>query len=178
MHTLRMAAVAAVTACALMLAGTGAASAAQQPAKFARKVAVTGTHGFKGKLTINRFATRNGKVYAIGRLVGKAHGKRVAKNVRVPAKMVSGATAAQLPPIPGACQILNLRLGPINLNLLGLVVRTNQINVRIDAVPGAGNLLGNLLCGITNLLNPPTGTAPAVSPAQLSRVLNALLALV
>jgi hypothetical protein len=52
-------------------------------------------------------------------------------------------------------------------------VRTNRINLRIDAVPGAGNLLGNLLCAVTNLLNPSTAT-----PAQLSRVLNALLALV
>ena len=33
-------------------------------------------------------------------------------------------------------------------------MRTNQIDVRIDAVPGAGNLLGNLLCAVTNLLNP------------------------
>jgi hypothetical protein len=178
MHTLRMAALAAVTACALMLAGAGAASAAQSPAKFARKVAVTGTHGFKGKLTINRFVTRHGKTYAIGRLTGRAHGKRVSKRVRVPAKMGTGAAAAQLPPIPGACQVLNLVLGPINLNLLGLSVRTNRINVRIDAVPGAGNLLGNLLCGITGILNPSSGSAPAVSPSQLSRILNALLQLV
>lgn len=85
------------------------------------------------------------------------------------------AQAAQLPPIANACQILNLTLGPINLNLLGLVVRTNQINVRIDAVPGAGNLLGNLLCGITGLLDP---NALANSPlGQLASILNSLLAL-
>ncbi|HEY7076374.1 MAG TPA: hypothetical protein VH418_13440 [Solirubrobacteraceae bacterium] len=173
MHQLRMAALAAVMTCALVLAGAGAASAAQQPAKLARKVAVTGTHGFKGKLTINRFVTRHGKVYAVGRLVGRLHGKRVSRYVRVPAKTTQGAASAQLPPIPNACQILNLQLGPINLNLLGLSVRTNRINLRIDAVPGAGNLLGNLLCAVTNLLNPSTAT-----PAQLSRVLNALLALV
>jgi hypothetical protein len=172
-----MAAVAAVTACALMLAGAGAANAAT-PAKFAHKVAVTGTKGFKGKFTINRFVTRHGKTYAVGRLVGKAHGKRIAKNVRIPARLNNGASAAQLPPIPNSCQILNLVLGPINLNLLGLVVRTNQINLRIDAVPGAGNLLGNLLCGLTGILNPSSGSAPAVTPSQLSRVLNALLALV
>jgi hypothetical protein len=51
-------------------------------------------------------------------------------------------------------------------------VRTNQINLRIDAVPGAGNLLGNLLCGITNALNP--ATTPL---SQLAQILNALLAL-
>ena len=63
-------------------------------------------------------------------------------------------------------------LGPINLNLLGLSVRTNQINLRIDAVPGAGNLLGNLLCGITNVLNP--ATTPL---SQLAQILSALTAL-
>jgi hypothetical protein len=39
-------------------------------------------------------------------------------------------------------------------------------------VPGAGNLLGNLLCGITNVLNP--GSTPL---GQLTQILNALLAL-
>jgi len=85
-----------------------------------------------------------------------------------------GAKAAQqpLPDIPNSCQVLNLTLGPINLNLLGLVVRTNQINVRIDAVPGAGNLLGNLLCTITGLLDP--GTLPT---GQVVALLNAILAI-
>ncbi len=64
-------------------------------------------------------------------------------------------------------------LGPINLNLLGLSVRTNQINLRIDAIPGAGNLLGNLLCGITNLLNPGSDCHSASS----RQALNAILAL-
>jgi hypothetical protein len=68
--------------------------------------------------------------------------------------------------------VLNLTLGPINLNLLGLSVRTNQIDLRIEAVPGAGNLLGNLLCAITNLLN------PAQNPLQqIAAALNAILAL-
>ena len=40
-------------------------------------------------------------------------------------------------------------------------------------MPGAGNLLGNLLCGITNLLN-PAGLPPL---SQLTQILNALLAL-
>ena len=45
----------------------------------------------------------------------------------------------------------------------------------IDAVQAAGNLLGNLLCGITGILNP---TALANTPlAQLTQILNALLAL-
>jgi len=51
------------------------------------------------------------------------------------------------------CPILDLTLGPIDLNLLGLEVKTSPICLSITAVPGSGNLLGNLLCGVANLLN-------------------------
>ena len=65
------------------------------------------------------------------------------------------------------CPILHLVLGPLNLNLLGLNVSLNQVVLDITAVPGAGNLLGNLLCSVSNLLN---GTP--VSPQELSGLLN------
>jgi hypothetical protein len=191
MNRIRMAAFAVLMVCAVSLGAAGTASAAQEPAKtpLTQTVKVTGTKGFKGTLAIDRFATRSGKMVAIGTLKGtmRKNGKtkRVkARTVTLPASVVgagdgSGAKAAQVPPIPGACQILNLVLGPITLNLLGLVVRTNQINLRIDAVPGAGNLLGNLLCSITNLLNPGGALGPLTTALnQLTAALNALLALV
>jgi hypothetical protein len=160
----------------MLLAGPSVASA-QDATPLAKKVPVTGTKGFSGTYTIDRFVSQGKKLYAVGTLKGKLKGsKRITKkNVLMPVTTnAGGAQAAQVPPIPGACQILNLVLGPINLNLLGLSVRTNQINLRIDAVPGAGNLLGNLLCGITNLLNPVLGNTPL---GQLAQILNALLAL-
>jgi hypothetical protein len=54
------------------------------------------------------------------------------------------------------CDILFLQLGPIHLELLGLEVDISLITIDIDAVPGAGNLLGNLLCGLVGLLDPAT----------------------
>ena len=48
-------------------------------------------------------------------------------------------------------------------------VRTNQINVRIDAVPGAGNLLGNLLCAVTEPAQPDGCARPADRCAQQPR---------
>ncbi len=175
MSRLRLAAVAATISCGLMLVGGTGVASAQTP--LTQKIAVTGTKGFKGTYTIERFVNRGGKLYSVGTLKGKVRGKRVTKeNVRMPVALTSGAAqASQVPPIPGACQVLNLVLGPININLLGLSVRTNQINLRIDAVPGAGNLLGNLLCGITGILDP---NALANTPlGQLAQILNALLAL-
>ena len=64
------------------------------------------------------------------------------------------------------CQILNLVLGPLNLNLLGLVVTLNQVHLNITAVPGAGNLLGNLLCAVANLLKRHRRPDLAVGAAQ------------
>jgi hypothetical protein len=51
------------------------------------------------------------------------------------------------------CPILDLALGPISLDLLGLQVDTSPICLSIDAEPGSGNLLGNLLCGVAHLLD-------------------------
>ena len=191
MNRIRTAALAALMVCAVSLGAAGTASAAQEPAKtpLTKTVALTGTKGFKGTYTIDRFASKGGKLVAIGTLKGtmrkSGKTKRVSrKNVTMPASVAgagpaSGAKASQVPPIPGACQVLNLVLGPINLNLLGLSVRTNQINVRIDAIPGAGNLLGNLLCAVTNLLN-PDGALGQLTGAinNLAAALNAILALV
>ncbi len=189
MNRIRTAALAALTVCAVSLGAAGTASAAQAPATtpLTKTVALTGTKGFKGTYKIDRFASKSGKLVAIGTLKGtlRKNGKtkRVSKkNVAMPATVAgaaSGAKAAQIPPIPGACTILNLSIAPINLNLLGLSVRTNQIDLRIDAVPGAGNLLGNLLCAVTGLLN-PTGALGQLTGAinQLAAALNAILALV
>ncbi len=94
--------------------------------------------------------------------------------------------AADAAPMAGAgnqqsmnsCQILFLDLGPIHLNLLGLVVDLSEVKLLITAQPGPGNLLGNLLCGpggLTRLLSNltqglglagplNTGAAPAAAP--------------
>ena len=49
---------------------------------------------------------------------------------------------------PGPCQVLDLVLGPLHLNLLGLVVDLNQVHLQITAAPGEG-VLGDLLCSLT-----------------------------
>jgi hypothetical protein len=53
----------------------------------------------------------------------------------------------------GGCQILFLDLGPLFLDVLGLQVDLSDIQLDITAVPGAGNLLGNLLCAVAGLLD-------------------------
>ena len=69
------------------------------------------------------------------------------------------------------CNVLHLVLGPLDLNLLGLVVHLNQVVLDITAVSGPGNLLGNLLCGVAHLLD-SNGTPGLVN--NLGRILAAL----
>ena len=62
-------------------------------------------------------------------------------------------TAAFVPAAAGDCDVLNLDLGPLDLNLLGLQIDLAPVVLDIVAQPGAGNLLGNLLCAVAGLLD-------------------------
>jgi hypothetical protein len=72
----------------------------------------------------------------------------------------------------GTCQILNLVLGPLHLDLLGLVVdlygrtMSDPVRVRITGEPGHG-LLGDLLCSLA-------GGGNVTSLAQLQSLLRSL----
>lgn len=71
-----------------------------------------------------------------------------------------------------SCDILNLVLGPLDLNLLGLQIDLAQVVLDITAVPGPGNLLGNLLCAVAGLLD---GGGPGGAIANLLNRLFGLL---
>jgi hypothetical protein len=76
----------------------------------------------------------------------------------------AGVTAA-------SCDILNLVLGPLDLNLLGLEVHLNQVVLDIIGSTGAGNLLGNLLCAVAGLLD------GGAALGQIAALLNQILAI-
>ena len=121
-----------------------------------------------GTLTINRFANQNGNLMALGTLVATV------TNTATGAVQNIVTTVAVPVAIPSAsCPILHLVLGPLDLTLLGLVVHLNQVVLDITAVPGAGNLLGNLLCAVANLLN-GGGLSNALN--QIVGLLNQILA--
>jgi hypothetical protein len=121
-------------------------------------VGTVGGQALDGVLNITRFVNVGGTLTAIGSFVGAVAG--VAANQDF---------TSTVTPSTYSCEILNLVLGPINLELLGLVVTTNQIVVNITAESGPGKLLGNLLCAVTNLLN---GGGPL---GALSGLLNNIL---
>jgi hypothetical protein len=159
---LRKAATVIAITCVAILAAPAMASAATTPAtgpiihaaSFTNiPVAGTTTTGkvFKGRFTVSRFVTRAGKTYAVGTLTGRLGSHNIkSTQVMLPAKVVNGSGIAGVAKV---CPILHLVLGPLNLNLLGLVVHLNRVVLDITAHSGPGNLLGNLLCGVANLLN-------------------------
>jgi len=162
-----------------------AATSAAAPGTLTSTVTGTFTNAagpgtFAGTFTPGKFSVVNGVLDATGVLKGtltSANGSTVGtvtKTVTIPVdtgKAAPGTAAAAAAPA-ATCGILNLTLGPLNLNLLGLVVTLNQVHLNITAVPGAGNLLGNLLCAVANLLN-GSGTLSTLS-ADLNAILAAL----
>jgi hypothetical protein len=163
----------------MLVGGAGIASAQTSTQSFGKVVKVTGVakngKKLKANYTISRFIAKGSKTYAVGTLkgtVGKTHFTK--RNVKMPVAPDTGsAQSSQL----ASCQILDLVINPITLNLLGLVIHTDTIHLNITAIPGAGNLLGNLLCGIVGILN-PTGTGMGgLTPAQHAQLLNALAGL-
>lgn len=123
---------------------------------------VGGGGSFAGVLNITSFQVVNGVLTAVGSLTGQL------TDVSGTTTPVTQAVSAPVSALQASCQILNLTLGPLDLNLLGLTVHLNQVVLNIAAQPGPGNLLGNLLCAVANLLN---GGSP------LSNLLNGLATL-
>lgn len=140
---------------------------------------VEGTYGragtVKGWFAPRRFARQDGGLVAIGRLHGKlirpdgtVRGEAAQRAV-IPVRKIEGVPMARQQ--VASCQILNLVLGPLDLNLLGLQVHLDRVVLDIEATPGPGNLLGNLLCAVAGLLD-NTGVL-----AQIQQILNSILAI-
>ncbi len=122
---------------------------------------------FNGHFTVSQFVTRNGKTYALGTLTGTLGTHHVTKQAAFPATLPASGSASPLASSSATCPVLNLTLGPLDLNLLGLTVHLNQVVLNINAQSGPGNLLGNLLCSVANLLN-----SGSVLSSDLSGLLN------
>jgi len=122
---------------------------------------------FNGTLDVTRFVVQNGQLAAVGTLSG---------TLTNAAGAVIGTVSNVLVTLPlsatGSCQVLDLTLGPLDLNLLGLMVHLNQIHLQITAQSGSGNLLGNLLCAVAHLLD-SNGSNSAIA-GLLNQILKAL----
>lgn len=187
--------------CALMLPGPAASSALPGGRVAGERVAggsvatveervnapgtlssrVFGTFGragtVRGTFAPDRFFVRGDKTFANGVLqatLRRGNGHlvgSVTRRISIPVRNANNNAAAAARRVE--CDVLNLVLGPLDLNLLGLEVHLNRVVLNIVAVTGAGNLLGNLLCAVVGLLD---GTG-LLNELRLANVLNRILAI-
>lgn len=146
---------------------------AQTPGDLLADIPVTGTlpdgGTFEGVLSITEFAIENGELVVSGVLEGTATQAGVVTEIT---QTFTDVVAGLLNNDTRRCDILFLDLGPIFLDLLGLELDLSQIVLDLDAVSGAGNLLGNLLCAVTGLLD---GNGPLTAINRLLGVINNIL---
>jgi hypothetical protein len=195
-----LAVIAAALSLAIMVALTGFSSAATAASggsdaasrgtvaknangKVISKIVGTASDGSKvtGTFTPLKFVKKDGKQQVKGvvdGVVNHANGTketftalRTVKVKKINGQSLSGLTARSAQGL-AICHILHLVLGPLDLDLLGLRVHLDKIVLDIVAATGAGNLLGNLLCAITGLLD---GGPLAGLLAQLNDLLGQIL---
>jgi hypothetical protein len=115
-----------------------------------------------GKFIPMKFSRHNGHVRARGLINGVVHNAdgttrtfSVMRTMRVQSVNGTPATAraARAASARATCPILHLELGPLDLDLLGLQVHLDKVVLNVQAQPGPGNLLGNLLCAVAGLLD-------------------------
>jgi len=173
---------------ALLLLAT-AATAAPNKDPPALQVPIVGTASsgaaFAGTLSILRFEARANQVVAIGIVRGTvAAGTAVVGEVALPVQVTAASQAAPAssssalvaqpqvaPQQTATCTALNLNLGAVNLNVLGLLVTTQPIAIDLSGDSSAP--VGNLVCTALDLLNNVVGLV-----GILNQILGALTGLV
>ena len=139
-----------------------------QSAVFANKIAKNGVSSML-PLQITSVGVQDGALVATGQLGSQTFS--------IPLTLTTTPEGNEGISAQAVTDILHLKLGPIHLDLLGLKVDTSEICLNIDAVSGPGNLLGNLLTSVANLLNggTPLGTIlGGLSGTQLNQLLGGL----
>jgi hypothetical protein len=138
-------------------------------------------HRVTGYFTPVGFSKHNGHLRARGLVSGVIHQgngrtrtfsamrtfRVTSMNGTAPGAAMAGAGGQ------AACDILHLVLGPLDLNLLGLVVHLDKVVLDIVAQSGAGQLLGNLLCAVAHLLD--SGGTLSQLLGKLGQILDQLL---
>ncbi len=173
---------------ALLLLAT-AATAAPNKDPPALQVPIVGTASsgaaFAGTLSILRFEARANQEVAIGIVRGTvAAGTAVVGEVALPVQVTAASQAAPAssssalvaqpqvaPQQTATCTALNLNLGAVNLNVLGLLVTTQPIAIDLSGDSSAP--VGNLVCTALDLLNNVVGLV-----GILNQILGALTGLV
>lgn len=128
-----------------------------------------------------KFVHRNHRLLVRGLVNGVVHQRNghtstfaQVRTIRVKSINGTSTRAGTAAAARARCNILRLVLGPLDLDLLGLQVHLNRVVLNIVAVSGAGNLLGNLLCAVSGLLDGGIGGLLGRVTRLLNRILGVL----
>ena len=129
---------AVLLAITMMLAPTVAQAAPNSiPINFS-----SGNSTFNGVLNITRFEAQGSQVVAVGTLAGSV----VDRSGKLVGSVLQTVTLGLLGGSSATCPVLHLELGPLDANVLGLVIHLDKVVLDIRAQPGT--LLGGLLCNL------------------------------
>jgi len=139
------------------LAQGGGALSTQRKAQTAARLLTART---KGSTIIRANAT----VYAPERTASGGAGTGYSAN--------GGATpnGPQAPMQAAECDVLHLILGPVHLDLLGLIVDINKVVLDLKGIPGT--LLGDIFCQLSNTPPPPGGANRVAGNISTRMVVN------
>ena len=146
-------------ACALgllaMLAVAGLAASVSPAGGGTTRAAAQSANSLQVRFAVTKFAARGKHLVAIGQTIATYQTTQGAYSTVKPfaanvlrvhrARTLSSARGPQA--ATRICDVLNLTLGPLHLNLLGLIVDLNRVVLTIRA-DSNGGLLGSLLCGL------------------------------
>ena len=105
------------------------------------------------RFKINRFVKRGRRLYAVGTAIAQFV-PTAAKAGELPSAVERKAFTARVISVRGfasaqrICPVLSLTLGPLDLDLLGLIVHLDQVHLTITA-DSQGGLLGRLFCSLS-----------------------------
>jgi hypothetical protein len=151
-HLTALAALAAIMALAFAATATSAGTAQSQRGTASATGSTTQVGTVTVRFTINRFVRRSGHLYAVGHTIARFN-PTPDKADQYPTAVVRKAFIARVRSIRGVasaqriCPVLDLTLGPLDLNLLGLIVHLDRVHLTITA-DSEGGLLGRLFCSL------------------------------
>lgn len=139
---------------AAVATATSSATAQQAPQQSPTTAGTTTQVGAVAvQLQVKRFVKRGGRLFAVGTAVGSFNPTGASPQFNMTgtdrrAFVVRVHKLRRLTSAQRICPVLDLRLGPLDLNLLGLMVHLDQVHLTITA-DSNGGLLGSLLCSLS-----------------------------
>jgi hypothetical protein len=153
MHFRRYVCLALLAATAVLAFGAAGANSGSIAPKSQAATATAGKVGVK--YTIKKFVRSGNRLVAYGAATPRfiSTSGAVTKGRATPFKAAvtvrKGRHFASVQKADRICPVLDLVLGPLDLNLLGAMIHLDQVHLVITA-DSQGGLLGSLLCGLSN----------------------------